>query len=172
LAAPIADQDLVVMARIAAPFGIKGWVKLHTFTESPDSLDAYASWLIKGPKGWEEIELEDFAVNAKGAVAKLKGCDDRGAAELLRHREIAIPRAALDEPEDGAHYWIDLIGADVVNPLGERLGRVETLMETGANDVLVVKEGSIERLIPFVDEVILKVDREAKVVTVNWGKDY
>lgn len=160
------------MAQVAAAFGIKGWIKLQTFTESPDSLDAYASWLIRGPKGWEEFELQDFAVNAKGAVAKLKGCDDRNAAELLRKRDIAIPRDALENPADGEHYWIDLIGAEVVNPLGERLGRIETLMETGANDVLVVKDGGTEMLIPFVDAVIVKVDRHAKVVTVNWQKDY
>jgi 16S rRNA processing protein RimM len=172
LAAPIPEKDLVVMAQIAAPFGIKGWVKLQTFTESPASLDAYASWLIRGPKGWEEVELEDFAVNAKGAVAKLKGCDDRSAAELLRKRDIAIPREALDEANEGEHYWIDLIGATVVNPLGEHLGTVETLMETGANDVLVVKDGGTERLIPFVDAVVVKVDRHAKVLTVNWQKDY
>ncbi len=167
-----ADKDLVVMAQIAAPFGIKGWVKLQTFTESPDSLDAYASWLVRGPKGWEEFELEEFAVNAKGAVAKFKGFDDRSAAELLRKRDIAIPRDALEQPADGEHYWIDLIGAEVVNTLGERLGKIETLMETGANDVLVVRDGTTELLIPFIDEVIVKVDRHAKVVTLNWQKDY
>jgi 16S rRNA processing protein RimM len=167
-----ADKDLVVMARIAAPFGIKGWLKLQTFTQEPDSLDAYASWLIKAPSGWEEWELEEFAVNAKGAVAKLKGCDDRSQAELIAKRDIAIPRESLDEAAHGEHYWIDLIGADVVNPLGERLGKIETLMETGANDVLVVKLGTEELLIPFIADVIVKVDRVARVVTVNWSKDY
>jgi 16S rRNA processing protein RimM len=167
-----ADKDLVVMARIAAPFGIKGWLKLQTFTQEPDSLDAYASWLIKAPSGWEEWELEEFAVNAKGAVAKLKGCDDRSQAELIAKRDIAIPRESLDEAGDGEHYWIDLIGADVVNPLGERLGKIETLMETGANDVLVVKLGTEELLIPFIADVIVNVDRVARVVTVNWSKDY
>jgi 16S rRNA processing protein RimM len=168
----IDDKDLVIMARIAAPFGIKGWVKLQTFTGEPDSLDAYASWLVKGPKGWEEFELEDFAVNVKAVVAKFKGCDDRSAAELLSKRDIAIPRDSLEDAQDGEHYWIDLIGAAVVNPLGERLGIIETLMETGANDVLVVKSGTEEILIPFIDEVIVNVDRVAKVVTVNWSKDY
>jgi 16S rRNA processing protein RimM len=167
-----ADKDLVVMARIAAPFGIKGWLKLQTFTQEPDSLDAYASWLIKAPSGWEEWELEEFAVNAKGAVAKLKGCDDRSQAELIAKRDIAIPRESLDDAGDGEHYWIDLIGAEVVNPLGERLGKIETLMETGANDVLVVKLGTEELLIPFIADVIVKVDRVARVVTVNWSKDY
>ena len=163
------------MARIAAPFGIKGWVKLQTYTEFADSLDEFATWFMQTPKGWEEIEVEEFSVNAKGAIAKLKGCDTRNAAELISKRDVAVPRDWLGETGTGEYLWIDLIGAEVVNTLGDKLGRVETLMETGANDVLVVKSGQAEggrRLIPFVEEVIVNVDREAKVLTVNWGKDY
>ena len=164
------------MARVGAPFGIKGWLKLQSYTQAPDSLDAYASWLLKVPggedAGWEEFELEDFAVNTKGVFAKLKGCDDRTAAEKLVKREIGIPRDALEETGEGEVFWFDLIGCDVVNTTGSRLGKVETLMETGANDVLVVKLGSEETLIPFIDEVIVKVDREAKRVTVDWSGEY
>ena len=160
------------MARVGAPFGIKGWIKLQSFTENPDSLDAYASWLLKSPNGWQEFALEDFAVNVKGVFAKLKGCDDRTAAEKLVKREIGIPRAALDETADGETFWIDLIGCEVVNTAGVTLGKVETLMETGANDVLVVKNGAEETLIPFIEDVIVKVDRDAKVVTVNWSGEF
>ncbi len=165
-------EDVVVMARVAGAFGIKGWLKLHTFTQSPDSLDAYASWLLKGDTGWEEFELEDFAVNVKGVVAKLKGCDDRTAAENLAKRDIGIPRDALEDAAVGEIFWFDLIGCDVVNTAGEKFGRIETLLETGANDVLVVKRGAEEILIPYLDDVVLKVDREAKLVTVNWTQDF
>lgn len=158
------------MARIAAPFGIKGWVKLLTFTESPDSLDAYATWLVSGAKGWEEVELEDFAVNVKAVVAKFKGCNDRTAAEKFAKRDVAIPRKALAEAPEGEVYWLDLIGSDVVNGSGEKLGIIESLMQTGANDVLVVKSDREEILIPFVADVIVKVDRHAKMVTVAWEK--
>lgn len=160
------------MARVGAPFGIKGWIKLQVFTESLDSLDAYASWLLKGVAGWEEFTLEDFAVNTKGVFAKLAGCDNRTAAEKLVKREIGIPREALEGTEEDEIFWFDLIGCAVENAAGEHLGKVETLMETGANDVLVVKLGSVESLIPFIDEVILKVDREGKVITVNWSGEY
>ena len=163
------------MARIAAPFGIKGWVKLQTYTEFADSLEEFATWFMQSGKGWEEVEVEEFSVNAKGVIAKLKGCDTRNDAELISKRDVAVPRDWLGESNDGEFLWIDLIGADVVNTLGEKLGRVETLMETGANDVLVVKSGEADggqRLIPFVDNVIVKVDRESKLLTVNWGKDY
>ena len=160
------------MARVGAPFGIKGWLKLQVFTHSPDSLDAYASWLLKSPNGWEEFELEDFAVNVKGVIAKLKGCEDRTAAEKLVKREIGIPRDALEKTGDGEVFWFDLIGCNVVNTAGNNFGKVETLMETGANDVLVVKKGPEEMLIPFIDEVIIKVDREAKQITVNWSGEF
>ena len=165
-------DDVVVMARVAGAFGIKGWLKLHTFTESPDSLDAYASWLLKSDKGWQEFELEDFAVNVKGVVAKLKGCDDRSAAEKLIKCDIGIPRDALEDAGEGEVFWFDLIGCDVVNIAGEKLGTIETLLETGANDVLVVKMGTEEILIPYLDDVVLKVDRETKLVTVNWNQDF
>lgn len=160
------------MARVGAPFGLKGWLKLHTFTESPDSLDTYASWLLKGATGWELFELEDFAVNAKGAVAKFKGIDDRTAAERLVKRDIGIPRDDLEATAKGEVFWIDLIGCEVVNTAGERLGQVETLLETGANDVLVVKRGTEEILVPYIDSVIVGVDREAKRITVEWSGEY
>ena len=160
------------MARVAGAFGIKGWLKLQTFTQSPDSLDAYASWLLKGSKGWEEFELEDFAVNVKGVVAKLKGCDDRTAAEKLAKRDIGIPRDALEVAAEGEVFWFDLIGCEVINTAGENFGRVETLLETGANDVLVVKLGTTEILIPYIDQVVLNVDWLAKRITVNWTQDF
>lgn len=168
------------MARVGAPFGIKGWIKLQAFTETADSLDAYASWLLKVPgkadalseNSWQEFEVEDFSVNVKGVFAKLKGCDDRTAAEKLVKREIGIPRDALEETAEGEVFWIDLIGCEVVSTTGTKLGKVETLMETGANDVLVVKLGSEESLIPFIDDVIVEVDREAKQITVNWSGEY
>jgi 16S rRNA processing protein RimM len=160
------------MARVGAPFGIKGWLKLQVFTETPDSLDAYASWLLKGASGWEEFELEELSVNTKGVIAKLKGCDDRTAAEKLVKREIGIPREALESTGEGEIFWFDLIGCEVVNTAGNVLGKIETLMETGANDVLVVKQGSDEMLIPVIEDVLVKVDRDAKRVTVNWSGEY
>ena len=159
------------MARIGAPFGIKGWLKLHTFTEAPDSLDQYASWLIRAGDDWQEFELEDFEVHAKGAVAKLRGIDDRTAADRLVKRDIGIPRDDLIE-EDDAILWLDLIGSEVRNTQGRIFGTLESLMETGANDVLVVKGDGVETLVPYIDEVIVAFDREKRILTVEWSGDY
>ncbi len=161
------------MARIAAPFGIKGWVKLQTFTQYRDSLNGYATWLVERAGVWEKYELEDFAVNAKGVIAKLKGCDDRNAAQLLAKRQVGIPRADLEAVGEGEIFWIDLIGCRVINQTGEVLGQVDSLMETGANDVLVVKaDAGREILIPYVPEFILNIDRALKTITVDWQRDY
>jgi len=160
------------MARIAAPFGIKGWLKLQTFTEYADSLDQFDTWFLASPAGWQEVVVEDFAVNVKAVVAKLKGIDDRTAAERLSKSDIAIPRSWLDQPDADEYYWIDLIGAEVVNEAGEKFGRIETLLETGANDVLVVKSEGNEVLIPFVSEYLAHVDRANKVVTVRWQREW
>lgn len=164
------------MARIAAPFGIKGWLKLQTFTEYADSLEQFKTWYLSSPQdgktGWQTVEVEDFAVNNKAVVVKLKGCDDRTQAERFGKRDIAVPRDWLNKEAEGEYYWIDLIGAEVVNEAGESLGRVETLMETGANDVLVVKSDAGETLIPFIDQYLRHVDREKKIITVSWDKNW
>jgi 16S rRNA processing protein RimM len=159
------------MARIVAAHGIQGWVKLKTFTADPEGLDEYAEWVVKSPQGWRYMALEDFAVRPNGTMAKLEGCEDRNAAERLRGAEVAIPREALGEAEEGTLYRVDLLGLEVVDESGAVLGKVESFFETGDTSVMVVR-GARERLIPFVDEYVKAVDREARRITVAWGGDY
>jgi len=168
----LSTDDIVVMGQIGAPFGIKGWVKVFADTEHPDSLFDYPIWYIETPKGWQAFEIENAELHTKNMVAKLAGVDDRDVAESFRKRKIGIPRSQLPEPEDGEYYWSDLIGLQVVNLAGEALGQVSELLETGANDVLVVRDGDTERLLPFVDAVVKTVDLAAATITVDWGLDY
>ena len=158
------------MARIVAAHGIQGWVKLKTFTEDPEGLDAYAEWVVKTPEGWRYMPLEEFAVRPNGTMAKLGGCEDRTAAERLRNAEVAIPREALGEAEEGTLYQVDLIGLEVVDAKGVRLGKVDSFFATGDSSVMVVKGGR-ERMIPFVDAYVVAVDREAGRITVDWEED-
>jgi 16S rRNA processing protein RimM len=159
------------MGRIAAPFGVRGWVKIQPFTEYVDSLLDFPVWYLGRDADWREVKVLDAEAHHKTVVAQLQGCNDRDAAAGLKGLEIAVPRDALPETEDDEYYWADLIGLEVVNVQGEHLGKVTELLETGANDVLVV-EGERERLIPFVAQVILKVDLEAGQISVDWGADY
>jgi 16S rRNA processing protein RimM len=160
-----------MMGRVVAAIGIKGWVKLKSFTESPEALDEFAEWVVRTPSGWRYMALEEFAVRPNGTAAKLAGCEDRDAAERLRGADIAVPRAALGESEEGSLFQVDLVGLDVVEESGERLGKVESFFETGDTSVMVV-QGVRERLIPFIPAYVKSVDREKRRITVDWKADY
>jgi 16S rRNA processing protein RimM len=162
------------MGAVAAPHGIKGWLKLKVFTASEESLGDYETWWLthatfKEPR---PFVVEAFEVRPNGVFAKLAGIDDRNSAESLPHAQIQVPRTALPTPTDDEAYWLDLIGLTVVTPEGAPLGVVDSLFETPAHDVLVVLEGETERLIPAVDEIILEVDWEARIMKVDWQRDY
>jgi 16S rRNA processing protein RimM len=163
---------MVVMGRIAGPFGIKGWVKVQPFTGAVDGLLGYPVWWLLGRDGvWSERRLCDGTAHGRVLVARLSGCEDRDAAAGLKGAEIAVPRAELPRSAQGEYYWADLIGLEVANREGVRLGRVLRLIETGANQVLVLG-GDRERLIPFIEPVVVAVDLASGRLTVDWEADF
>ena len=159
------------MGRISAPFGVKGWVKVRPHTAATHNLLAYRTWWVGREGGWREIAVGEARVHGRTVVARLEGCDDRDAAAALRGISVAVPRAALPRTQSGEYYWADLIGLAVVNGSAQALGRITGVLQTGANDVLVVA-GERERLIPFIAEVIRDVDLAAGVMRVEWDADY
>ena len=154
---------------------MRGWVKLFSFTEEPDALLDYDPWYFKDPKAgndWPIAPVTEAKTHGKAFVAKFKGSDDRDAAARLNGREIAIRRDQLPPAEEGEYYWSDLQGLEVLTTEGVSLGKVDHLLETGANDVLVVK-GDRERLIPYVSGPIVKqVDLAAGTLQVDWDPDF
>ncbi len=158
------------MARVVSAVGIRGEVRIKTFTEEAEALADHARWVVRTKEGWREMPLEDFALRPNGPVAKLAGCDDRDAAERLRGADIAVPRDELEE-EEGQIYQVDLIGLDVVDEQEGKLGVVDSFVETGPTSVMVVR-GNRERLIPFVADYVKEVDRAAKRIVVDWKRDY
>ncbi len=159
------------MGRIAAPFGIKGWVKVQPFSDDSGTLMDFESWRVGRGEQQMHYSVEAIQDHGNALVAKLAGIDDRDAAYALRGQEISVARSALPPPEENEFYWSDLIGLSAVNREGVELGKVDSLMETGAHDVLVVK-GKREHLIPFVDRFVGKVDVAACRIEVDWGEDY
>lgn len=159
------------MGRITAPFGVKGWVKVQPNTAAAGNLLAYTSWWVERDGDWRNFAVAEARLQGRTVVAKLAGCEDRDAAAALRGRHVAVPRAALPGTKSGEYYWADLIGLAVVNGAGQALGRIAGLMQTGANDVLVVA-GERERLVPFIAEVIRDVDLAAGVMRVEWDADF
>lgn len=164
---------MVIMGRIAAAYGIRGWIKIQPFTEYIDSLQDYRIWWIGPEQGpWREADVAECEVHGKTLVAQLQECPDRNAAERLKGLMVAVPRSSLPQQEEGEYYWRDLIGMAVVNETGERLGAVANLLETGANDVLKVRGEGGEILIPFVASAIKQVDLKNKTIHVDWSADY
>jgi len=159
------------MGRIAAPFGVKGWVKIQTFSEDPGTLMDFESWRVGRGEQQTQYTVEAIQDHSNTLVAKLVGIDDRDAAYALRGQEISVAKRDLPPPEENEFYWSDLIGLKAVNREGVELGRVDSLLETGAQDVLVIK-GTREHLIPFVAAFVGKVDVAGGTIEVDWGEDY
>jgi len=159
------------MGRISAPFGVRGWVKVQPNTAAAQNLLAYKTWWVEDGDEWRDRPVAQAKVHGRTVVAKLDGCEDRDAAIALRGKLVAVPRAELPGTQSGEYYWADLIGLAVVNESAQALGRISGILQTGANDVLVVT-GERERLIPFIAAVIRDVDLGAGVVRVEWGADY
>ena len=159
------------MGRISAPFGVRGWVKVQPNTAAAQNLLAYKTWWVEDGGEWRDRSVAQAKVHGRTVVAKLDGCEDRDAAIALRGKLVAVPRAELPGTRSGEYYWADLIGLAVVNESAQALGRISGILQTGANDVLVVT-GERERLIPFIAEVIRDVDLAAGVMRVEWGADY
>lgn len=177
-AAP-ADQDIVVLGRISGLFGVKGWVKVASDTEKREQIFKYKPWLLsKNPdssnadgKNWQAKEVEIGQKHGKGLICKFAGVEDRTQAEALIGLFIGVSREQLPKLR-GNYYWIDLIGSSVSTVNGEDLGNISNLLETGSNDVMVVK-GERERLIPFImDECVKSVDIDAKQVVVDWDPEF
>ena len=170
---------MVVLGRLVAPYGVKGWLHLHPFGDDPESWRRISRWYLgKVAEGteWSDFGLDTIKAHGDGWVVKFMGVDDRSGAEALEGMFVATPREALPQTGDDEYYWADLIGLQVINESGVMLGRVTSLIETGANDVLVVRDGegkaAKERLLPFVESVIQQVDVAAGSIRVAWGEDW
>lgn len=165
------SSDLVVIGRISGVFGVRGWVKVYSYTEPRESVLSYLPWQVRVGGQWQAMRVSDGRLHGKGVVAKLDGYDDPESAKALRDVDIAVRRDQLPVPEKGRYYWSDLIGLEVVTLDGVVLGNVDHLLETGANDVLVV-QGERERLLPFIPQVVINVDLTGKKMRVDWDPEF
>jgi 16S rRNA processing protein RimM len=165
---------MIVLGRLADPYGVKGWIRLHAYGDDPLDWAGMPAWWIGQEGGpWRQVALDGIKVHGDGLVVLLDGASDRTAAEALKGLLVAAPRECLPDTGEGEFYWGDLIGLEVLNTEDIRLGRVAGLIETGANDVLrVVAEDGSERLLPFVDAVVRSVEKEAGTIRVAWGSDW
>ena len=144
---------------------------MYSYTEPREAVLNYDRWLLSGKDGWHEATVAEGQRHGKTVIVRINGYDDRDKAAGLIGTEIGVPRDELPETDSDQYYWSDLEGLSVVDRHGTELGKVDYLLETGANDVMVVK-GETERLIPFVmDKVVLGVDLAKGEIRVDWEWD-
>jgi len=158
----------VVLGYISGLYGVKGWVKIFSYTQPKENILSYSPWHLKQ----QNVEIEDGRIHGKGIIAKLIGFDDRESAAKLLNQNIAVARKCLADLQSDEYYWVDLIGLHVINQDGSHLGRVDQLFATGANDVVVVKDGQKEHLLPFLKWVVLEIDLDARIMRVDWDTEF
>ncbi len=175
--APSPAEDLVVLGKIVSVHGVKGEVKVYSFTDPLDNVLDYRRWMLRRDGEVKQIELASGRLQGKVLVAKLKGLDDREVARSYAGFEICVPRSELPDLAEGEFYWYQLEGLRVIDQAGQLLGKIDHLFETGANDVMVVKPcaGSLddrERLLPYTGQCVLAIDLAAGDMQVDWDADF
>lgn len=168
-------EGLVIIGKIGAPYGVKGWLHVRSFTEPASNIGEFATWrlYLSDQTKCQVMQVEQLKMHNNHYVAKLIGITEREVAATFTNCQIAVNRQELPELKTGEYYWSDLLGMTVYNKDGSKLGKIVDFLATGANDVLVVQEGNIEHLIPYVYGIyVLTVDVIKKEVQVAWNEEY
>lgn len=164
-------SNKIIVGRFGATYGVRGWLKVISFTQPIENILTYQPWFIEKNKSWELVTVSEGKPHGKNVVVKLANCNDPETARFYTNRDIAVDHSELPKLPAHEYYWSDLIGLRVTNQNNEDLGIVESLFATGANDVLVVK-GDRERFIPYLSYVIISVDLAQKKMVVDWDSDF
>lgn len=167
-----AAAELVVVGRVGATHGVRGWLRVASFTAPQQNILEYRPWSLQRRGVWRPVQVQAVRRQGGHLLCRFDGVADRDAAATLRGALIGVPEAALPSLDANEYYWRHLIGLDVVTTRDERLGRVENLVETGANDALVVRDGECERLLPFVAHVAREVDLQRRIIVVDWDPNF
>lgn len=164
-------EDKVILGRFGAVYGVRAWIKVNSYTQPIENILEYSEWQVQRHGSWETVTIEAGKIHGKGIVVKIHNIDDREQAKTYTNAQIAIDQQELPELNKTEYYWRDLIGMSVITKDGTPLGTVKNLLETGANDVLIVKDKR-ERMIPYTKQVIQSIDREKKIITVDWDPEF
>lgn len=173
-------NDLIVVARLGVAYGVKGWIKIHPFSHSPDALENAGVWWLAPYlpnqtdvplSAWQAVEVQTIKPHSDEWVALFADWSDRSIAESHKGWQVAVSRADFPNTDDDEFYWVDLIGATVLNHDGVTLGVLQGLLESAAHPVMQITGEGGEYLIPFVGAFVGEVDTAAKIVNVEWDVD-
>ena len=165
------NKHPIIVGRIGGVYGVRGWLKVESYTRPKENIFTYSPWLMNVDSSWKEVDIEEFQQGGSGRLlVKMAGVDTPEQAREYIHCELAVSNETLPALREGEYYWHDLLGLEVINQDKDSLGKVVDIVETGANDVLVIKKGAkTKTLIPLVIDVFLKrVDLIAKTIHVDW----
>lgn len=166
------DDSIVVVGRVGAAYGIKGWLHVQSFTDPADNLTTFDHLLMRKQSGdWQGLTHTEFQKHQSGWIMKPNNIVTRTEAETYVNFELGIERSALPALEADEHYWIDLIGLNVINTEQVNLGNVQEILETGGPSVMKVLNNDTQYLIPLVKPVLVKIAKESHI-TVNWEADW
>ena len=160
----------ILVGKISNPHGIKGWVKVISFTDPIENILSYKQWIISDKETEKTYYLEDSRVQGNKIVIKLENVNDRNDADLLKNLQIQVNRSDLPELDQNSYYWEDIVDFNVIDIKGNHVGKVDSLFRTGSNDVLVIIDETKERLlVPFImEEVIKYVDLAKELISIDW----
>jgi 16S rRNA processing protein RimM len=168
----LSNSALINVGKISGVFGVKGWVKVFSYTEPRENILSYKHWLLKKGSQDKSVKAIGGQIQGKGVVAQIEGITDRDQALALMGWDVYISHDQLPALTKGEYYWTDLIGLDVENLEGFQLGKVDSLFETGANDILLVK-GERERALPFIrEQTVIAIDLAERKIIVDWDADF
>lgn len=173
MARPVGADRWVALGNLAGAYGVRGWVKVRSYTEPKDNILRYTPWRIEHQGVQRDYKVLSGRMQGGFVVAQLEGLDVREEAMALAGATVSASRQSLPPLPKGEYYWTDLIGLRVVNQEGIDLGKITRLFETGANDVLVAEDGERERFIPYVPGMyVLEVDLAAGRMLVDWDAEF
>jgi 16S rRNA processing protein RimM len=160
-----------LFGKINGLFGVRGWVKIFSYTEPRENILSYQPWYVQIDGKWSTVEIISGRVQGKTIVAQIKDVDNTDKAEQIIGVDIYVEKSQLPELKDGAHYWDDLIGLEVINTASIHLGVVENLVDTGSNHVLIVN-GNTEHWVPYIEPYLISVDIDKKRIIVDWDENF
>ncbi len=163
----------IIIGRIGAPYGVKGWIKVQSFTSPPNNICEYPEGWLQHPhqKTWQPYQVTIKQLN-KALLLKFVDCNDPETARKLTGAVLAIERTQLPTLTEDEYYWSDLEGLNVITIQGIALGTLAYFIPTGANDVMLIKDGKQEHLVPYIDNVVVSVDLERQELIVDWDPEF
>ncbi|MFK8026767.1 MAG: ribosome maturation factor RimM [Gammaproteobacteria bacterium] len=167
------QKEKVLLGQINGLFGVKGWIKVFSYTRPRIKIVDYQTWYL-GDDFKQAKRIEQSRSQKGGVIVKLEGVDDRDSAVELLDQKIWIAGEQLTPLPENEYYWYQLIGLDVLDTENKQLGSIKDLIETGANDVMVIRgKGKTEHLIPYIQgQVIKSIDLERNCMVVDWDPDF